>query len=79
MGADIEKPFEVIPLDVDEAGYADYLCAQYILCGDAGDFAETVVDAVHIGLAEAHPSTRLTQAHFVIELYPIRLKWVMGK
>lgn len=79
MGADIEKPFEVIPLDVDEAGYADYLCAQYILCGDAGDFAETVVDALHIRLAEAHPSTRLTQAHFVIELYPIRLKWVMGK
>ena len=79
MGIDIEKPFEAMPLDPEADGTILYLAVQYVVLGDRADFAEADVAGVHIGLAESHPMTGLSEAHFVIELSSVRLKWTMGK
>lgn len=77
LGIDIEMPFETLPLEPDAAGYITYVGAQYIVCGKPDDFMETAVDSVNIAITESHPSTAMDAPHFVIELSPIRLKWVV--
>ena len=77
LGIDIEKPFETMPLEPDEAGYIEYISAQYIVCGEPDDFVKTVIGSVNVDVADTHPSTQIKEAHFVIEIYPVRLKWVM--
>lgn len=77
LGVDIEKPFETMPLEPEPDGYIEYIGAQYIVCGKPEGFEAAVVGAVRVGLAESHPSTRVEEPHFVIEIDPIRLKWVM--
>lgn len=77
LGIDIEKPFETMPLEPDETGYIAYLSSQYIVYGEPDDFVKTVIGSVNVNVAGAHPSTQINEAHFVIEIYPIRLKWVM--
>ena len=78
IGVDIEKPFEAMPLEPYE-GYIEYMAVQYVVMGDPSDFAETEVAGVHIGIAESHPMTDLSEPHFVIELYPVTLKWTMDQ
>lgn len=75
LGIDIEKPFETMPLEPDETGYIAYICSQYIVCGSTDDFEKTVIDSVNVDISECHPSTNMEEAHFVIDIYPIRLKW----
>lgn len=77
LGIDIEKPFETMPLEPDEAGYIEYICSQYIVCGSTDGFEKTVIDSVNVDISEWHPSTNVEEAHFVIEIYPVRLKWVI--
>ncbi len=77
LGIDIEKPFETMPLEPDEAGYIEYISAQYIIYGEPDDFVKTVIGSVHVDVADTHPTTQINEAHFVIEIYPVRLKWVM--
>lgn len=77
LGIDIEKPFETMPLEPDETGYIAYLSSQYIVYGEPDDFVKTVIGSVNVNVAGAHPSTQINEAHFVIEIYPVRLKWVM--
>lgn len=79
LGIDIEKPFETMPLEPDKAGYIEYICSQYIVCGDTDGFEKTAIDSVEVDLAACHPSTSLKEAHFVIEIYPIRLKWTISE
>lgn len=75
LGIDIEKPFETMPLEPDEAGYIEYICSQYIVCGSTDGFEKTVIDSVNVDISECHPSTNMEEAHFVIDIYPVRLKW----
>ena len=77
FGIDIEKPFETMPLEPDECKNIEYTGAQYIVCGEPDDFSEIVIDSVTIHIAKFHPSTELNTNHFVIEISPIRLKWVV--
>ena len=72
---DIEKPLETLPLEPDGSGSLEYACAQYIVLGSPDDFTKTAVGPILADLAGAHPSTGVEEAHFVIELSPIRLKW----
>lgn len=76
IGVDIEKPFEAMPLEPYE-GWIEYMAVQYVVMGDPSDFAETEVAGVHIGIADSHPMTDIAEPHFVIELYPVTLKWTM--
>ena len=75
LGVDIEKPLETMPLEPDEVGKLEYAGPQYIVCGTPEGFAETQIGSVHVAIASSHPSTGLEEPHFVIELYPIKLKW----
>lgn len=77
LGVDIEKPFETMPLEPDEAGYIEYIGAQYIVLGSMGDFTDQAINGVKIYLTESHPSTGIFEEHFVVEIGPINLKWVM--
>ena len=78
LGVDIEKPFEVIPLD-ETADEMVYLAVQYVVIGSAEGFEETKVDDMEIFLTDSHPMTNIEEAHFVIEIVPrspLRLKRV---
>ncbi len=77
LGVDIEKPFETMPLEPDEMDYIEYICSQYVVMGEPNDFSPALVDSVHIHITESRPDTQIEQPHFVIEIYPIRLRWVM--
>lgn len=78
LGVDIEKPFEVIPLD-ETADEMAYLAVQYVVIGSAEDFEETAVEDMDVFVTDSHPMTGIAEAHFVIEIVPhtpLRLKRV---
>ncbi len=77
LGVDIEKPLETFPGEPDETGYIEYVGPQYIVCGEPEGFEKSTIDGVHVYIAESHPSIMMEEAYFVIEMYPIRLKWVV--
>lgn len=77
MGIDIEKPFETMPLEPDEKQNIEYIAVQYIAFGDKAHFKQTVISDITIDIAETHPSTDIRDNHFIIEIFPIILKWVM--
>ena len=58
LGVDIAKPFETMPLELDEDGRMPYIGPQYLVFGaEAGFAAATVKDAndVEVRLAQSHP------------------------
>lgn len=77
MGIDIEKPFETMPLEPDEKKNIEYISAQYIAFGDIRYFKKVVISDVNIDVAILHPSTNIKENHFVIEIFPVILKWIM--
>ncbi len=77
LGVDIEKPFETIPLE-PENGYLDYLAAQYIAMGTKKDFQGRKIDGVNVEIETCHPSTDIPEEHFIISIFPIRLKWLFS-
>lgn len=79
LGVDIEKPFETIPLEPDETGGIEYLSSQYIVIGNTDGFIKTVIDTVTVDITDSHPLTNIDKPHFVIEIYPVRLKRTVQK
>ncbi|MDO5690632.1 MAG: hypothetical protein Q4G61_10310 [Tissierellia bacterium] len=77
IGIDITKPFETMPVEVDSQGNIEYAIVQYIAFGDEKDFKKTDIPDVTIEVAHSHPSTNIQDKHFVIEIYPIVLKWII--
>lgn len=80
LGVDIAKPFETMPLELDEAGRMPYIGPQYLVFGaEAGFAAATVKDAndVEVRLAQSHPDDDIQEPHFVIEIEPIFLPWTV--
>lgn len=77
LGVDIEKPFETMPLEPDAEGYIEYICSQYIVCGESNDFVKTDIDSVTIDVTDVHPSMQMEQESFIIKIYPIRLNWTI--
>lgn len=76
LGIDIEKPFETSPLEPDENGMLEYCCCQYVAFGKCESEYQYRVGDAEIRLATSYPSTGIEQEHFVIELFPIRPKYV---
>lgn len=74
LGIDIEKPFETSPLEPDENGVLEYCCCQYIVFGRCKSEYHHRVGDVEIRIAASYPCTGIEQEHFVIELFPIKLK-----
>ena len=80
LGVDIAKPFETMPLGLDEDGRIPYIGPQYLIFGaEAGFAAATVKDAndVKVRLAQSHPGDNIQEPHFVIEIFPIFLPWTV--
>ena len=77
IGIDIEKPFETSPLEPDEHGMLEYCICQYIVIGSAPSELSKEIENVKIDISDSHPSTDLIQEHFVIDIYPICLKWIL--
>ena len=76
LGVDIEKPFEVIPLD-ETAEYMEYMAVQYVVIGSAEGVEENALEGMDVFVTDSHPMTDIEEAHFVIEIVPhtpLRLK-----
>lgn len=79
LGVDIEKPFETSPLEPDEDGYLEYCVCQYVVFGTCSpDYAYQIGD-VKFGISGRHPDTKLEEEHFVLDFYPIRLKFDLSE
>ncbi len=76
LGIDIEKPFETSPLEPNEKGILEYYCCQYIALGKCNPEYHHRVGDVEFRVATSYPSTGVEQEHFVLELFPVRLKYI---
>ena len=74
LGADIEKPFETIPVG-PENGIMFYSGIQYVIMGSVDDFKETSLGDLRVFITDSHPMTNIKEDHFVIEISSIYLKW----
>ncbi len=80
LGVDIAKPFETMPLELDEAGRMPYIGPQYLVFGEEEGFAAATVrdvNDVEVRLAQSHPGDNIQEPHFVIEIFPIFLPWTV--
>lgn len=75
LGIDIERPYETSPLEPDADGFLDYCSGQYIVFGACHKGYHHKIGNVEIRLANSYPSTGIKEKHFVLEFYPIRLKY----
>lgn len=76
LGIDIEQPFETSPLEPDENGMLKYCGCQYIVFGNCKSDYHHRIGNVEFRMATSHPQTGIEQEHFVLEFYPIELKFV---
>lgn len=76
LGVDIEKPFETSPLEPVD-GMLEYCWCQYIVLGESSRDLVKKIGNVEIGIATSYPSTDIQTEHFVLDIYPIKLKWIM--
>ena len=77
IGVDIQKPFETSPLEPDMNGILEYCACQYVVFGNCQGFHAHKMGNVELRIATSFPSTGIEDEHFVLELYPIRLKWIV--
>ena len=70
-GVDIEKPFEVMNLESEESGMRDYIGVQYIVFGTFSNDSSYYVGDFNIKIAHSHPSTGISDEHFVLEVIPM--------
>ena len=75
-GVHIQKPFETSPLEPDENGMLEYCGSQYVVFGNCAPDYHHKIGNVEFRVATSYPSTGVEQEHFVIELFPIKLKYV---
>ena len=74
LGADIEKPFETMPIDLEPEDAVLYVGVQYVILGSPSDFEKTKIGDISVDIAGSHPVTDITEEHFVIELAEMKLK-----
>ena len=75
LGVDIEKPFETSPLEPDPEGFLDYCGGQYIVFGTCQPDERTLLSGLAFRPAPSHPRTGIQAPHFVLEFFPIKLKF----
>lgn len=76
LGVDSEKPFETSPLEPDEKNMLEYCCCQYIVFGKCDPEYSYKIDDVKIRMATSYPHTGIEDEHYVLELFPIWLKYI---
>lgn len=75
IGINIEKPFETSPAEPDNRGMLEYCGCQYIVFGICEPDYHHRIDDIEIRVARSHPGTGLEREHFVLEFFPITLKF----
>lgn len=76
FGIDIEKPFETSPLEPDANGILTYCGCQYVVFGKCERGFVHKIENVEFRVAASHPCTGIEQAHFVLEIYPVALRYI---
>ena len=74
-GIDIEKPYEISPLEPDENGMLEYCGCQYIAFGNCDPEYRHRIGDLEFRIATSYPSTGIKQKHFVLELFPVQLEF----
>ena len=77
LGVDIEKPFEIMYIGPDENTNIEYLIVQYLMCGNVDNFESKVIEEFTIDISKSHPSSTFDEEHFIIDVYPIKSRWIM--
>ena len=75
LGVEIEKAFETSPLEPDENGMLTYCACQYIVFGTCPETYVQQLGDVEFRRAQSYPDTGIGAEHFVLECYPITLKF----
>ena len=73
LGVDMEKPFEILLPEPMEDGSLEYPICQYIVFGSCLEGFTHRIGDVTFGRSDCHPSTKVEEEHFVLDLYPIHL------
>ena len=73
LGIEAEKAMETSPLERDEQGYIEYYGCQYVAFGSCESDFQHQIGNVLFRKACSHPQTGITEPHFVLECFPIRL------
>lgn len=76
LGIDIGKPFETSPLEPDESGMLVYCGCQYIVFGSCEAKYRHRIGDVEFRVAVSHPQTGIGEEHFVLEFFPVKLKYM---
>lgn len=76
LGVDIEKPFETLPLEPNEDGMLEYCGCQYVVFGSCKPDYHHKIDNLEFSITTTHPSTGIEDEHFVLEMFPIELKFI---
>ena len=74
LGIDIEKPFELSPLEPDENDMLEYCSCQYIAFERCAEDFRHIIDQVEVCVASNYPNPGIAEDFFVLEFFPIRLK-----
>lgn len=75
LGVEIEKPFELLLPEPYGDGCLEYPICQYIVFGICPEDYSHQIGDVTFGRSACHPSTKIDEEHFVMELYLIKLKF----
>lgn len=75
LGVDVEKPFEVFLPEPDGDGGLEYPICQYVIFGTCPEDYFHQSGGVTFRRSDCHPSTKIDEEHFVLDVYPIKLSF----
>ena len=73
LGAEIEKPFETMPMEPED-GFLEY-CAQYLVFGECEDDFSFENGETEWRKALSHPSVEAKEPYFVLECFGVTLRF----
>ena len=73
INIDITRPFELVSIELDRDN-VEYMLCQYIVYGNCKDDYHNWIKGIEFGKSSCHPSTNITEDHFILEFGPIILE-----
>ena len=73
INIDITRPFELMSVELDKNSI-EYMLCQYIVYGNCKDDYHNSINGIEFGKSSCHPSTNITEEHFILEFGPIVLE-----
>lgn len=77
LGADILKPFELIPVEFEGERRIEYISCQYIIFGQCEDGFEKQINGVRFFRNDDnHPlDNDIKERHFILDFGPVTISW----